>query len=320
MAPLADALLSVIPKGWHLPDHLVTYQAGVTPLSTPPVVVACLIGYLTTIFSLREVMRGRDALKLTTPFQIHNIYLTAGSGLLLLLMVEEIAPIWWKTGLFNAMCAEASWTPRLEFYYMINYYIKYIELADTVFLVLKKKPLAFLHVFHHAATALLCFTQLNGRTSVVSTFFPPCISTTSYIVGFLVMGSHRPQLDRSRLHVLLLLGHCWWTQDLGKSISVHFLRFTLTYIQWKKYLTTMQITQFVIDLFAVYFATLHVPSIGYSYFSATYWPMMPTMGTCSGTEGAALFGCALLTSYLFLFIDFYIRTYKAPVKGKAKAS
>ncbi|KAG8678132.1 hypothetical protein FRC09_020092, partial [Ceratobasidium sp. 395] len=223
---------------------------------------------------LREVMRGREPMKLTTLFQIHNIYLTAGSGLLLALMVEEVLPILWKTGLFSAMCADESWTPRLEFYYMINYYIKYVELADTVFLVLKKKPLAFLHVFHHAATALLCFTQLNGHTSV--SWVPIVLNLT--------------------VHVFMY--YYYWATAGGRKIW------------WKKYLTTMQITQFIIDLVAVYFAS-------YSYFSATYWPHLPTLGSCSGTEGAAIFGCVLLTSYLFLFIDFYVRTYKAPAsRGK----
>lgn len=58
-------------------------------------------------------------------------------------------------------------------------------------------------------------------------------------------------------------------------------------------------------------------SSAYSYFVATYAPgEYPAFGTCAGTEGAALFGCALLTSYLGLFINFYIQTYKKPTKGK----
>jgi len=56
---------------------------------------------------------------------------------------------------------------------------------------------------------------------------------------------------------------------------------------------------------------------GYSYFAATYIPILPHSGTCSGSEGAAMFGCGLLTSYLFLFISFYKNTYKKGPKGKA---
>ena len=44
------------------------------------------------------------------------------------------------------------------------------------------------------------------------------------------------------------------------------------------------------------------------------------MGNCAGAESAALFGCGLLTSYLFLFIDFYFRTYKKSQQQKGKAA
>jgi len=43
-------------------------------------------------------------------------------------------------------------------------------------------------------------------------------------------------------------------------------------------------------------------------------PSLPHPGNCAGEERAAIFGCGLLTSYLFLFIDFYIRTYKGGAK------
>jgi fatty acid elongase 3 len=48
---------------------------------------------------------------------------------------------------------------------------------------------------------------------------------------------------------------------------------------------------------------------------------MPTLGDCAGTEAAALFGCGVLTSYLFLFIKFYIDTYRKPtVKSLQKSA
>ena len=90
----------------------------------------------------------------------------------------------------------------------------------------------------------------------------------------------------------------------------------------------MQIVQFIVDLHLVYFGsksnafdvashrsnTLVFPA--YSYFASTYWPHLPNLGNCHGTESAAVFGCALLSSYLLLFIKFYIETYKKPARGK----
>jgi len=274
MAPIADFLLAHVPLP-QLPYYLTHYVPGVTPLSTQKEVLGSLVTYLAVIFGIQHVMRDRAPIRANGLFQLHNVILTLGSGILLVLMVEEVVPILWKGGLFHAMCGDEAWTSRLEFYYMINYYYKYLELIDTVFLAIKKKKLAFLHVFHHSATALLCYTQLNGKTSV------------SWVPIVLNLGVH------------VLMYYYYYATAGGQKIW------------WKKYLTTMQITQFIIDLFAVYFAT-------YSYFAAKpAWKAaynLPTMGSCAGTENAAVFGCLLLTSYLGLFINFYIQTYKKPVR------
>ncbi|EMD42057.1 hypothetical protein CERSUDRAFT_42249 [Gelatoporia subvermispora B] len=274
MAPLADFLLNVVP--FSLPHYLTTYVPGTTPLSTTREVIPTLVAYLVIVFGTREFMKTRPPFKLQYLFQLHNILLSAGSALVLALMLEEAAPMVWKNGLFWGMCNEQMWTSRLEFYYMINYYFKYLELLDTVFLALKKKPLAFLHVYHHSATAMLCYTQLNGKTSVQ--WIPISIN----------------------LSVHVLMYYYYYATAGGAKIW------------WKKYLTTMQIVQFVIDLFAVYFAT-------YSYYTATYFKGFPTLGSCAGTETAALLGCGILSSYLVLFIQFYIQTYKKP-KGKGAAA
>jgi len=227
--------------------------------------------YLGTLWVGQKVMDDRKAMQLKPLFMLHNLLLCVCSGILLAVMMEEIIPIIYEHGFFYSICHVKAWTPKLETFYMINYAFKYWEFADTLFLVVKKKPLAFLHVFHHSATMLLCYTQLNGGTSV--SWVPISINLTVHVLMYYY-------------YLMASAGYKIW---------------------WKKYLTTLQISQFVIDLFIVYFAS-------YSYFSTEYFPNAPTMGTCAGTEAAAVTGCFLLTSYLFLFIAFYQRTYRSAGK------
>jgi len=83
---------------------------------------------------------------------------------------------------------------------------------------------------------------------------------------------------------------------------------------WKKYLTSLQIGQFVIDLGLVYFGT-------YERMAFQFFPeSLPYISNCAGSESAAWFGCILLTSYLGLFINFYFQTYKKPAGHKKLTS
>jgi fatty acid elongase 3 len=106
---LADFIQKSVPLP--LPHYITHYVAGQTPISTHKAVATALVSYLAIIFGTRELMKTRQPLRLNGLFQLHNIILTVGSGLLLVCMAEEVIPIIWRTGLFDSACSTKSWTP-----------------------------------------------------------------------------------------------------------------------------------------------------------------------------------------------------------------
>ncbi|OKL63161.1 putative elongation of fatty acids protein 1 [Talaromyces atroroseus] len=254
-------------KGYPANDF--QFVQGKTPMSTFKETGVMIAFYYLTIYTGWRWMKNREPYKLSTLFKIHNFVLTAVSGGLLVLFLEQLVPSLWNHGLYNCICSKPGWTDQLVVLYYLNYLTKYVELLDTVFLVLKKKPLTFLHTYHHGATAFLCWTQLVGKTPV--SWVPITLNLTVHVVMY------------------------WYYFQSARGIRVW----------WKEWITRLQITQFVLDLGFVYFATWD--------FYADEWGLHGLhLGRCEGSLFAAVTGCATLTSYLVLFILFYIATYRKP--------
>ena len=97
------------------------FVPGSTPMSTLKETSIFIVIYYTIILGGRELMRNREPFKLKTLFLIHNFYLTAISGILLALFIEQLLPIVVRKGIFFAICdADGGWTQPLVVLYYVS--------------------------------------------------------------------------------------------------------------------------------------------------------------------------------------------------------
>ncbi|CEP21679.1 ELO2 [Cyberlindnera jadinii] len=273
--PLFNEAVSFVTGGRFVPDAFEFVEAE-TFLSTFPPVALTIVLYYTLIFGGQYCFNRYNwpAWKLNYPFQLHNLVLTLISGTLLVLMVEQLVPIVYHHGVFYAICNQKAWTQELVTLYYLNYLTKYLEFVDTLFLVVKRKKIIFLHSYHHGATALLCYTQLTGKTSI------------SWVPISLNLG----------VHVVMY----WYYFLAARGIRVW----------WKQWITNFQIIQFILDLTFIYYASFIKLKHDWGLFGCSETQCID----CVGTTLATWAGVAIISSYLVLFVLFYIEIYIT--KGK----
>jgi len=245
------------------------YAYKESPLSDWPFPIAICFGYLFSVFVLRSAMQDRPAWDLKLFRIIHNVILCFGSFVMVLGMSTELYKAY-QIGGFEALICDSNrdqLKTNLYNWYYIFFLSKFYEFIDTYILILRKKPVSFLHCFHHFITAYLCWLGLYDQVAIQWT-----------VIGL-----------NGTVHVFMYY---------------YYLASTLnSELWWKKYLTTMQIVQFVVDL---------VAEIPFFYCELVLGK------DCSGHSSSLAFSAAVLVSFLILFINFYMHTYD-PTSPKIKS-
>ena len=122
--------------------------------------VSILIGYVPSILLLQAAMKFSQPIPLEMPLKFWNCLLSGlslyGFAILFqrLLQVDFIHSI-------SMLDYSSGLTGYIVFLFNIS---KIPEMLDTLFIVLRKKELTFLHVFHHLSVAIYCYSTL---------FYPP---------------------------------------------------------------------------------------------------------------------------------------------------
>ncbi|KAI1304144.1 putative fatty acid elongation protein 3 [Halotydeus destructor] len=118
---------------------------------------AILATYVVTVFSLKYIMRNRAPFDLKTPLILWNMALALFSTMGAARVVPEAIALWQREGMRGTMCNDGARYGVVGYWTVMFMLSKIPEFVDTLFIVLRKKPLIFLHYYHHVETCWLCF-------------------------------------------------------------------------------------------------------------------------------------------------------------------
>jgi len=120
----------------------------------------CGVLYVIGVLVGRAVMEKRQAFSLKKPLLYWNIFLAIFSIHGTIRLVPQVFMNLYTIGLTGTLCAPATATfasGTVGFYNFLFVMSKYFELMDTVFIVLRKRKLYFLHWYHHLMALIVCW-------------------------------------------------------------------------------------------------------------------------------------------------------------------
>ncbi|XP_051162075.1 elongation of very long chain fatty acids protein 4-like [Leptopilina boulardi] len=247
-------------------DQADTRVKGLLFMDSPWPMILILFSYLYFVFQCGpRFMKNRPAYELKSFIKFYNIFQIISNAYL----VKEILAVHPDAVALRCMPIDYSNNPDAVRMVRMTYFVfllKIVDLIETGMFVLRKKynQISWLHLYHHFTTALVAWIS------------------TRYIAGG--MAVFYPAMNCS-VHVIMYTYYLLSTTDSLKRYVLPF----------KRYVTIIQMVQFVILIFHALIAT----------FPSCAVPKLPAY--------------LMILDVLFnfnLFYNFYKRTYLTPKKKK----
>jgi len=118
-----------------------------------PVIVS--IAYVVIIFGIQALMKHRNPFDLKQPLAVWNSSLAIFSMIGAYYVVPAVLTVWLRDGFSAELCSfESEQSNPWVYFFCLS---KIPEFVDTLFIVLRKSNLRFLHWYHHVATMWYCW-------------------------------------------------------------------------------------------------------------------------------------------------------------------
>jgi hypothetical protein len=114
--------------------------------------------YVIVIFSIQSYMKNRQPLKLKTPLFLWNLSLGIFSILGFIRIAQELFHVLTSpNGFHRSLCVRDGMNEPMAYWSILFALSKYVELGDTIFIVLRKQPLILLQWYHHCTAMTLAW-------------------------------------------------------------------------------------------------------------------------------------------------------------------
>uniref|UniRef100_A0A7E4VXK7 Elongation of very long chain fatty acids protein n=1 Tax=Panagrellus redivivus TaxID=6233 RepID=A0A7E4VXK7_PANRE len=209
--------------------------------------------YIATIYGLRQWMRDRKPFELRWPLVAWNAFLAVFSTVASIRFGEEALYVLLHASERQGICYSIDPAGPAALWAFLFAISKVAELVDTIFIVLRKRPLIFLHWYHHAVVLVYSWhaaTELTaaGRYFI---FMNYCVHSIMYTYYALV--SYGFRVPRRIAAAVTILQTAQMLIGVLLSCRVAYIKFAKPELACQQSVENLAICFFIYLTFAVLF-------------------------------------------------------------------